>query len=114
VEDDVHLRQVSAEALRELGYTVHAAGSGEEALRQFDAVGRIDILFTDVVMPGMTGRQLAEALREKAPTLKVLFTTGYARNAVVHSSALDPGMAFISKPFTLAGLAAKVRSVLDS
>jgi PAS domain S-box-containing protein len=114
VEDDVHVRQVSVEALRELGYTVHVAGSGEEALRQFDAVGRIDILFTDIVMPGMNGRQLAEALKEKAPTLKVLFTTGYARNAVVHGSALDPGMAFISKPFTLAGLAAKVRAVLDS
>jgi PAS domain S-box-containing protein len=114
VEDDIHVRQVSVEALRELGYTVHVAGSGEEALHQFDAVGRIDILFTDIVMPGMTGRQLAEVLREKAPTLKVLFTTGYARNAVVHSSALDPGMAFISKPFTLAGLAAKVRAVLDS
>jgi CheY-like chemotaxis protein len=96
-----------------LGYAVHAASSGEAALRTFDELGRVDVLFTDVVMGGMTGRQLADALREKAPGLKVLYTTGYTRNAVVHNGVLDAGVAFLPKPFTVEDLAVKLRAVLD-
>ncbi len=73
---------------------------------------RIDLLFTDIVMPDMTGRQLADEAREHHPTLKVLFTTGYTRNAVVHNGILDQGVAFLPKPFTLTQLAAKVADVL--
>jgi len=114
VEDEERVRQMSIEALQELGYAVHAASSGEEALRLFDSLGPIDILFTDIVMGGMTGRQLADALKEKAPGLKVLYTTGYTRNAVVHNGVLDHGVAFLPKPFSVADLAAKIRAVLDS
>jgi signal transduction histidine kinase/CheY-like chemotaxis protein/PAS domain-containing protein len=114
VEDDDQVRQVSVEVLRELGYVVHAAGGGEEALRLFDSLGHVDALFTDIVMPGMTGRQLCEALRQKAPALKVLYTTGYTRNAVVHNGVLDPGVAFLPKPFTAADLSAKLRAMLDA
>jgi signal transduction histidine kinase len=114
VEDDDQVRQVNVELLRELGYVVHIAGSGEEALRIFDSLGRVDVLFTDIVMPGMTGRQLSELLCQKAPTLKVLYTTGYTRNAIVHNGMLDPGLLFLPKPFTVADLAAKMRAVLDT
>jgi PAS domain S-box-containing protein len=113
VEDEDRVRQMSCEALRELGYAVHAAASGEAALRCFDQLGQVDVLFTDVVMGGMTGRQLADALREKAPGLKVLYTTGYTRNAVVHNGVLDAGVAFLPKPFTVEDLAVKLRAVLD-
>jgi PAS domain S-box-containing protein len=114
VEDEERVRQMSSDVLRELGYAVHAASSGEEALRMFDELGRVDVLFTDVVMGGMTGRQLAEALLLKSPGLKVLYTTGYTRNAVVHNGVLDPGVAFLPKPFTVEDLAVKLRAVLDA
>jgi PAS domain S-box-containing protein len=114
VEDEDRVRQMSCEALRELGYTVHEASSGEQALELFDALGGVDVLFTDVVMAGMTGRQLAEALLRQAPTLKVLYTTGYTRNAVVHNGVLDPGVAFLPKPFSVEDLAMKLRAVLDA
>jgi PAS domain S-box-containing protein len=114
VEDEDRVRQMSCEALRELGYTVHEAASGEQALTIFDSLDQVDILFTDVVMAGMTGRQLADALVRRMPTLKVLYTTGYTRNAVVHNGVLDPGVAFLPKPFTVEDLALKLRTVLDA
>ncbi len=114
VEDEARVREMSADALRELGYVVHTAASGEEALGVFDALGQVDLLFTDIVMGGMTGRQLADALRQRAPDLRVLYTTGYTRNAVVHNGVLDAGVAFLPKPFSVADLALKLRSVLDS
>lgn len=114
VEDEDRVRQTSCEALHELGYTVHQASGGEEALRLFDTLGHVDLLFTDIVMGGMTGRQLADALRLKVPGLKVLFTTGYTRNAVVHNGVLDPGVTFLPKPFTVDDLAMKLRAVLDA
>ena len=114
VEDEDRVRQMSCEVLKELGYIVHAVASGEEALRLFDTLGRVDVLFTDVMMPGMSGRQLAEALLLKAPALKVLYTTGYTRNAVVHNGVFDPGVAFLPKPFTVEDLATKLRAVLDA
>jgi signal transduction histidine kinase/CheY-like chemotaxis protein len=113
VEDETSVREMSVEALRDLGYRVHSACSAEDALAKFDSLGPIDVLFTDIVMPGMTGRQLADLLRVKVESLKVLYTTGYTRNAVVHNGVLDPGVAFLPKPFSIVDLAVKLRSVLD-
>jgi CheY-like chemotaxis protein len=80
-------------------------------LKQIDAHPEIDLLFTDIVMPGMNGRKLAEeAVRRRGP-MKVLFTTGFTRNAVVHGGVLDAGVNFISKPFTIEQLAAKISGV---
>ena len=113
VEDDETVRHVTVDSLRDLGYTVVHAGSGEAAFEVLAVQPRIDLPFTDIVMPGMTGRTLADRALEKRPDLKVLYTTGYTRNAVVHNGVLDAGVAFLPKPFTLDQLAAKVRHVLD-
>jgi len=113
VEDDERVRKVSVESLRELGYTVIHASSGAEALQILEQEPRIDLLFTDIVMPGMTGRVLADTASERLVGLKVLYTTGYTRNAVVHNGVLDAGVAFLPKPFTIQQLAAKVRQALD-
>ncbi|THD57490.1 MAG: PAS domain-containing sensor histidine kinase [Phenylobacterium sp.] len=114
VEDDEAVRLMSSEALRELGYTVHVAASGEEAVNRFDALPRVDLLFTDVVMAGMSGRQLADTLRGRNPDLRVLYTTGYTRNAIVHNGVLDPGVDILPKPFAVEELAMKLREVLDA
>jgi len=114
VEDDESVRQMTVAALDELGYRVHAAASGEEAVRIYEAVERVDILFTDVVMAGMTGRQLADALLQRTPKLKVLYTTGYTRNAIVHNGVLDLGVTVLPKPFSVEELATKLRAVLDA
>ena len=74
----------------------------------------VDLLFTDVVMPGMTGRELADVAREHQPDLRVLYTSGYTRNAIVHGGRLDAGVEMIAKPFTYAALSQKVRDVLDA
>jgi CheY-like chemotaxis protein len=85
------------------------------ALRLLDAHHQISLLFTDVGLPGgMNGRQLADQALRRRPRIKVLFTTGYARNAIVHQGRLDPGVEVIFKPFTYSDLAAKIRRVLDS
>ena len=113
VEDEAQVRAVSVEALRELGYRVIEAASGGEALGKFDADPAISLLFTDVVMPGMNGRQLADAVRARRPALKVVFTTGYTRNAIVHHGRLDEGVSLLQKPFTVTQLARKIREGLD-
>jgi PAS domain S-box-containing protein len=113
VEDEERVRRFSVEALRELGYTVVEACGGREALSLIEAGCRPSLLFTDVVMPEMTGRQLADKAQLLLPGLKVLYTTGYTRNAVVHNGVLDPGTHFLQKPFGLDALAAKVRETLD-
>jgi len=113
VEDEVALRQLSVEALRELGYSVRHAENGAAALRVLDTQPDIALLFTDIVMPDMNGRRLADEAIRRRPELKVLYTTGFTRNAVVHNGVLDPGTHFLPKPFTLQQLASKVRSVLD-
>ncbi len=115
-EDDEDVRAFSAQALRELGYRVVEAVDGAAALRLLEADdGQIDLLFTDVVLPGgLDGRAVAERARQLRPDLKVLFTTGYARNAIVHQGRLDPGVELLSKPFAYADLAARVRDLLDA
>ncbi len=113
VEDEERVRQVSVEALRELGYTVIHADSAVAALRELDRHPAVTLLFTDIVMPDVNGRALADEAVKRRPGLKVLFTTGFTRNAVVHNGVLDAGVNFLPKPFTLQQLAEKVRSVLD-
>lgn len=114
-EDDENVRAYTVEVLRELGYRVIEAGDGPAALAALDAEREaIDLLFTDVVLPGgMTGAVLATEAHAKRPDLKILFTTGYARNAIVHHGRLDPGVQLLPKPFTYTDLAAKVRDMLD-
>jgi signal transduction histidine kinase/CheY-like chemotaxis protein len=113
VEDEQRVRHYAVDALRELGYTAISAASPAEALRAIDEQPEIALLFTDIVMPDMTGRELADAAIVKRPDLKVLFTTGYTRNAVVHNGMIDVGVAFLSKPYGMADLARKIRDVLD-
>jgi CheY-like chemotaxis protein len=115
-EDDDDVRAYSVEVLRELGYRVLEAHDGPSALRLLERQeGRVDLLFTDVVLPsGMMGNQLAEQARAVRPGLKVLFTTGYARNAIVHHGRLDAGVELITKPFSYADLAARIRDLLDA
>ena len=115
VEDDADVRSYSSETLRELGYNVIEAENGRAALQLLDAHPEIGVLFTDVGLPGgMNGRQLAEEAGNRRPALKVLFTTGYARNAIVHDGRLDPGVELITKPFSQAALAAKMRDIIDA
>jgi signal transduction histidine kinase len=113
VEDHVGLREYSTSVLRELGYQVLEAPEGGAALELLKTRRDVQLLFTDVVLPGLNGRQLADEALRVRPDLKVLFTTGYTRNAIVHNGRLDQGVDLISKPFTFAALAAKVRQVLD-
>ena len=115
VEDDPDVRAYSCETLRELGYKVLEAENGRAALYRLDADSTIRVLFTDVGLPGgINGRQLAEEARKRRPGLKVLFTTGYARNAIIHDGRLDPGVELITKPFTQATLATKLRDIIDA
>jgi signal transduction histidine kinase/CheY-like chemotaxis protein len=113
VEDEQRVRHFAVDALRELGYTAISAASPDEALQALREQPEITMLFTDIVMPDMTGRQLADAALELRPGLKILFTTGYTRNAVVHNGMLDVGVAFLPKPYGMGDLARKIRDVLD-
>ena len=115
VEDEEKLRAYAVEALGELGYRVITAPDGPTAIALLAQEKTIDLLFTDIVLPGgMNGRQLADEALKQRPQLKVLFTTGYTRNAVVHNGRLDPGVELIGKPFTFEELASSVRRLLDS
>ncbi|MCC2981421.1 CHASE domain-containing protein [Sphingomonas sp. IC4-52] len=113
VEDEEGVRLTTVAALRDLGYTVIHASSGLEALEMLERHSGVTLLFTDVVMPGMNGRELAERARRQFPHLRVLFTTGYTPNAIVHDGRLNRGVHLVAKPFTMAQLAVKVREVLD-
>jgi PAS domain S-box-containing protein len=115
VEDEADVRSFTVETLRELGYLVIEAADAGAGLRLLDAHREISLLLTDVGLPGgMNGRQLAEEARLRRRGLKVLYMSGYARNAIVHEGRLDRGVEFIMKPFTYDGLAAKIRHVLDA
>jgi PAS domain S-box-containing protein len=113
-EDDPLVRRLLVRSLERLGYTVHAAADPEEALRIAETLAEpADLLVTDVVMPGTSGRALAERLTEQWPQLKVLYTSGYTDDAIVHHGVLEHGVAFLQKPYTPASVSAKVRAVLD-
>jgi CheY-like chemotaxis protein len=114
VEDDDALRAYGVELLNDLGYNVLAATNAAGALEIIDRGHEIDLLFTDVVMPGgMNGRELADEAIRRRPRLKVLLTTGYTRNAIVHQGRLDPGLQMIGKPFTYQELGTRIRAILD-
>ncbi len=113
VEDEERVRHLSVDALRDLGYTVVQASDASQALAVLEMQPRVDLLFTDIIMPDMNGRKLADEALKRRPDLKVLYTTGYTRNAIVHNGILDADVAFLPKPFTFEQLALKVRQVLD-
>jgi PAS domain S-box-containing protein len=114
-EDEQVVRHLVAELLGRLGYSVIAASNGAEALELIDAhTGDIDLLLTDVVMPGMSGRDLAASVRERCPDTRVLFMSGYAEEAVANHGVLQPGTALLEKPFTAVSLGTIVRAVLDN
>jgi CheY-like chemotaxis protein len=114
VEDNDGVLEFACTALEDLGYRVLLARDGPEALAQLESEERIDLLFTDVVMTmDMTGRQLADHASAMRPSLPVLFTTGYSRNAIFHQGRLDANVNLLSKPYTQAELARKVRAALN-
>jgi PAS domain S-box-containing protein len=113
VEDDADVRSFICATLNDLNYHVLRASDATSALEVLDGEGHIDLLLTDVILPGPNGRELANAALLKRPALKVLFMTGYSRNAIVHQGRLDEGVQLIQKPLTQATLAAKIRDVLD-
>jgi len=115
VEDDPDVRAFLVEALRDLSYRTLSAPDAAAALRILEqANNRIDLLLTDVVMPGLNGRELAVEAQRHRPELKVLFMTGYSRNAIVHQGRLDPGIEMIQKPMTQRELAGRIRDLLDA
>jgi CheY-like chemotaxis protein len=114
VEDDPDVRSYLVETLEGLNYQVREAGNADAALADFAADPKpFDLLLTDIVMPGMNGRLLADEMQKRQPKLKVLFMTGYSRNAIVHQGRLDPGVSLLQKPITQAALGGKVREMLD-
>ena len=114
VEDDPEVRSYTSEVVAELGYRVLCAPDGPTALQMLAAHPELRLLLTDVGLPGgMNGRQLADEAVRRRPGMRVLFTTGYARNAIVHQGRLDPGVEVVFKPFTYSDLAAKLRRAFD-
>ena len=113
VEDEQRVRELAVEMLSELGYRVIATGSPNEAIRIVRDRDDIALIFTDVVMPEINGKKLAELVIAERPGLPILFTTGYTRNAVVHNRTLDIGVALIAKPYSIRDLALKVHDVLE-
>ena len=114
VEDHDDLRAYSSGVLRDLGYQVFEAADAASAIGFLESSRTIDLLFTDVVLPdSLHGKNIADHARRLHPTIKVLFTTGYTRNAIVHNGRLDAGVNLLSKPFTFRALAEKVRKILD-
>jgi two-component system, cell cycle sensor histidine kinase and response regulator CckA len=131
VEDDAQLRELTSSILAQCGYRVLSAADAEEGLALCRAnrvtnpganpsanpsanQSNLHLLVTDVIMPGMNGRQLAEEIHKVSPHTKVLYVSGYTNNAIVHYGVLDPGLWFLPKPFSLSALVAKVREVLDA
>jgi len=113
VEDEAAVRELTVKMLRKLGHTVLAAADGPEAIEIAKSyVGPIALLLTDVVMPSMSGRQVADELLKLRPELKVLYLSGYTDNTVVHHGVLEVGVEFLPKPFSREGLARKIREVL--
>ena len=113
VEDVESLRALARKPLERQGYTVLVAANADEALRLFEQHTSIDVLLTDVVMPGASGPELTRQLVEQQPALKVIYMSGYTEETIVHHGIVDPGIAFLHKPFTAEALGRKIREVLD-
>jgi DNA-binding NtrC family response regulator len=114
VEDESAILEITTTMLEHLGYTVLAASTTGEAIRLANEhPGEIHLLITDVVMPEMNGRKLAERLMPLHPNLKLLFMSGYTSNVIAHQGVLNEGVCFIQKPFSMKDFATKVREVLD-
>ena len=114
VDDEQNVRMLVVEVLEELGYTAIEAHDGQAGLKVLQSDLRVDLLVTDVGMPGMNGRQLADAGRVQRPGLKVLFITGYAETAVISHGHLEEGMAVVTKPFALDVLANRIRGMIET
>jgi CheY-like chemotaxis protein len=115
VEDDALVREYVVTQVRRLGYETIAARNAAEALETIESGKRIDLLFTDVIMPGgMNGRQLATEAQKRRPEIKVLYTSGYTENAIVHHGRLDAGVLLLPKPYVSADLARMIRTALAS
>ena len=115
LEDEDIVRNLTRQILESAGYKVVEAARGEEAIKSFQAEnGSIDLLLTDVVMPEMSGKEVADRICELRPSMKVLFMSGYTDEAIVHHGVLDSNVQFIQKPFTPAALAIKIREVLEA
>jgi DNA-binding NtrC family response regulator len=115
VEDEEKVRAVAVGLLRRLGYTVIASSCATEALSAVrELTGPLHLLVTDVVLPGMNGRILAQQVEALRPGTKVLYTSGYSEDVVIHHGVLDPGIEFVPKPYSIDLLARRVREVLDA
>ena len=112
IEDEAAVRELVLDALSELGLAALAAGDGPAALKILQSAAPIDLVVTDVGLPGMNGRALADAARALRPELKFLFITGYAENAALARGFLAPGMAMVTKPFAVDALASRIREML--
>ena len=113
VDDAAGLRELTRRLLVRLGYTVLVAANADEALRVFEQHPSVDVLLTDVVMPGGSGPELTLRLMAREPALKVIYMSGYTEDTIVQHGGVDPGIAFLHKPFTSATLGRKIREVLD-
>lgn len=114
VEDEEAVRNLASQILKRQGYRVLVASSGEEALELFSVSKEpIHLILTDVVMPRMNGRELADHLISFHPEMKILYMSGYTDDAILHHGVLEEGVNYIQKPFTMEGLTKKVREVLD-
>ena len=114
VDDEPTVRMLVVEVLEELGYAALEAADASSGLRLLESDVRIDLLISDVGLPGgMNGRQMADAARQRRPGLKVLFITGYAENAVVGNGHLEPGMHVMTKPFAMDALAMRIRDLIE-
>ena len=113
IDDDHTIRMLIAEVLEESGYVVLEAADGTAGLKVLESNAKVDLLVTDVGLPGLNGRQVADAARVSRPELKVLFITGYAENSVIGSGKLERGMFVLTKPFQMDKLAHRIREILD-
>jgi nitrogen-specific signal transduction histidine kinase len=113
IEDDSAVRLIISDVLRDLGYACIEAGDGQAALPMLTSNTPLDLLITDVGLPGLNGRQIAEIARRHRPHLKILFVTGYAEHATGHAPFLEPGMEMVTKPFALDALALKIREMIQ-
>jgi two-component system cell cycle sensor histidine kinase/response regulator CckA len=113
VEDGEGLRELTARLLRRQGYTVLTADGADQALQVFEENASIDVVLTDVVMPGTSGAQLTQQLLEKRPSLKVVYMSGYTEESIVRHGVLNAGIAFLHKPFTSETLGRKIRGVIE-